>query len=657
MKILYYKAPRKPFAHLRFIITALFLLVIFSSCKKEPQTIETYPLSSVSLADGPFLNAQQRSLEYILKLETDRLLAPFHIEAGIEPRDSMYGNWESIGPDDQSGLGGHIGGHYLTALSLMYESSGKQVLLERLNYMINELAKCQEKHGDGYVGGVPEGRELWKEIEEGKINARPFRLNTRWVPWYNLHKLFAGLRDAYLITGNEDAREILVNLSDWCYDLISKLSEEQMQKMLQTEFGGMNEVLADVADITGEEKYLSLAKRFNHKEILEPLLDKRDELTGLHANTQIPKVVGFKRIGEISGDQELEKAAKFFWNTVVENRTVSIGGNSVHEHFNPVDDFSTMMEDPNGPETCNTYNMLRLTKMLFLSDPQARYIDYYERALYNHILSSIHPETGGYVYLTPMRPQHYRVYSQPHENFWCCVGTGLENHGKYGELIYARQGDDVFVNLFIPSTLEWEEKGITLNQTTDFPFEESSNLKLHLENPQTFALNIRYPGWIEKDEMRIHVNGEEIEIDHSPSSYVSIEQRWNPGDEISIELPMRTKLEYLPDNSPWASILHGPIVLAAKTGDEDLEGLFAVDEPQRWEQIADGPLYPKEEAPSLDKECLEEISSHIMPVEDKRLRFNFSREIITPSRKAEQLVLKPFFQIHEARYMIYWPVE
>ena len=651
MKILFCQSISKIFAQSRFLIPVLCLILILSGCKKESKPIETHLLSSVTITDGPFLNAQQRSLEYILELETDRLLAPFHIEAGIEPRDTIYGNWE------RGGLSGQTGGHYLTALSLMYATTGKQELLERLSYMINELAKCQDKHDDGYVGGIPRGRELWKEIEEGIINAEPFTLNGRWVPWYNIHKLFAGLRDAYLITGNEDAREILVNLSGWCYDLVSKLSEEQMQKMLQTEFGGMNEVLADVADITGEEKYLTLAKRFNHKEILKPLQEQRDELTGLHANTQIPKIIGFKRIGEIAGDQELERAAKFFWNTVVENRTVSIGGHSVKERFNPKYDFSEMMEVPDGPETCNTYNMLKLTKMLFLSDPQARYIDYYERALYNHILSSIHPETGGYVYLTPMRPQHYRIYSQPHENFWCCVGTGLENHGKYGELIYARQGDDVFVNLFIPSTLEWEEKGISLKQTTDFPFEESSKLKLHLENSQTFSLNIRYPGWIEKDEMRIHVNGEEIEIDQSPSSYVSIEKRWNHGDEISIELPMLTKLEYLPDNSPWVSILHGPIVLAAKTGDEDLEGLFAVDEPRRWEHIADGPLYHHEETPSLDGKLFEEVSSHIMPVENKKMSFKFSRNIISPSEKAEQLKLQPFFQIHEARYMIYWPVD
>jgi DUF1680 family protein len=306
-----------------------------------------------------------------------------------------------------------------------------------------------------------------------------------------------------LIAHNEKAKQILVKLSDWFIALTSRLSDDQIQQMLKSEHGGINEVFADVAAITGDDKYLEMAKKLSHKAILFPLLQAKDSLTGLHANTQIPKVVGYKRIAEIDGDTAWANAAAFFWNTVVEHRSVSIGGNSVREHFHPATDFSPMINDAQGPETCNTYNMLRLTEKLFLSDPQSAYIDYFERALFNHILSSQHPK-GGFVYFTPMRPQHYRVYSQPEESFWCCVGSGIENHGKYGQLIYAHNENDLFVNLFMASKLVWKEKGISLIQQTNFPYEETSLLKFTISEPKSFAVHLRHPGWV-KEIGRAHV--------------------------------------------------------------------------------------------------------------------------------------------------------
>jgi hypothetical protein len=292
--------------------------------------------------------------------------------------------------------------------------------------MVSELARCQQTSGDGYIGGVPGSRAFWKEVAGGRIEA--FR--GKWVPWYNLHKTFAGLRDAWLVAGNKQAREVLLQLGDWCDRIVAGLSDQQMQRMLDTEHGGMNEVLADLYAISGDQKYLKLARRFCHEAVLGPLMDHQDRLTSLHANTQIPKVTGIERIAALAGDEKADSGARFFWETVTSRRTVVFGGNSVSEHFNTPTSFHVMLEHREGPETCNTYNMLRLTEQLFLSKPEATYADYYERALYNHILASINPTTPGYVYFTPIRPAHYRVYSQPELCFWCCVGTGMENPGK-----------------------------------------------------------------------------------------------------------------------------------------------------------------------------------------------------------------------------------
>jgi DUF1680 family protein len=610
----------------------------------QPQKLQSFPLSSVRLLDSPFLQAQQTDMNYILALDPDRLLAPYRTEAGIDHPAKPYGNWEN------TGLNGHIGGHYLTALALMYASNGNAAVEKRLNYMIDQLEICQQKNGNGYLGGIPGGKAMWQEIAQGKIEAENFSLNGKWVPWYNIHKLYAGLRDAYLLTGNQKAREMLIKLTDWSLNLVANLSDEQIQEMLRSEHGGMNEVFADVAAITGEEKYLQLARQFSDERILNPLLSGKDALTGLHANTQIPKVIGYKRIAEVGGDASWAQAADFFWKTVVDNRTASIGGNSVREHFHPTDNYSSMIESREGPETCNTYNMLKLSKQLFLDSASADYIGYYERAMYNHILSSQHPEKGGFVYFTPMRPRHYRVYSQAEQNFWCCVGSGLENHGKYGELIYAHNNKDIFVNLFIPSKLSWKEKGISLEQLTTFPYEEASKIKLTLKKPQQFALNIRKPEWVKAEGLKVRVNNKEVKIKNASSGYLTVERKWKSGDEVTISLPMQTKAEFLPDQSPWVSFVHGPIVLAAVTDTTDLQGLFA--DSSRMGHIATGPLYPIEEAPLLVA-ANKNVVSALVPVKDKPMTFKLSG--IYPEA-SKQLELVPFFQVHDARYMVYWPV-
>ena len=604
---------------------------------------ETFPLARVRLLEGPFKHAQELNRRYLLAHDVDRLLAPFRIEAGLPSPKPKYPNWES------QGLSGHTAGHYLTALAQEVATGGGAEWQQRLDALVAGLAECQQAGGDGYVGGIPRGRTLWNDISAGRHNFQSFSLNGAWVPWYNEHKLFAGLRDAWLLAGSTQARDVLVRLADWCDTLLANLTDEQMQAMLGTEHGGMNEVLADVYAITGDAKYLRLAQRFSHRAILDPLLRHEDKLTGLHANTQIPKIIGFARVAELGGDASWRDAARSFWNTVSGPRSVAFGGNSEREHFNPTDDFSALLESREGPETCNTYNMLRLTEALFRAEPAARYADYYERALYNHILASQHPEHGGYVYFTPIRPRHYRVYSQPEVCFWCCVGTGMENHGKYGAFIYGRSpaDDALFVNLFVASELDWTERGVRVRQETAFPDESRTTLVISTAKPQRFALRIRHPGWCEKPA--IAINGTPQAVNSSRASYLEIAREWRDGDRIEVTLPMRTTLERLPDGSDYVAVLHGPVVLAAKTGTEQLDGLIAND--GRMGHITPGPYLPLDRAPMFVGDFAE-LAKQITPVADRPLTFK-AAGVIQP-QEFRGLELVPFFRVHDARYMLYW---
>ena len=625
-----------------YVFVFFFLLSYFSSIAQRQQ-LKLFPLSAVTLTESDFLKAQQADYKYMMALDPDRLLAPFVTEAGLQPKAKSYESWEN------TGLDGQTGGHYLSALSNMYAATKDETALKRLKYMIDELERCQKSNGNGYVGGVPGGKIFWQDVANGKIDADGFSLNGKWVPWYNIHKLFAGLIDAYEIAGIQKAKDMVVRLSDWALQLTSNLTDAQMQDMLRCEHGGMNEALANIASITGDYKYLQLAKRFSHRAILNPLLKNIDSLTGLHANTQIPKVIGFMRIAEINKDESWGTASKFFWETVVNKRSVAFGGNSVREHFNPVNNFIPLLESREGPETCNSYNMLKLTKHLFLQEPSATYLDYYERTIYNHILSSQHPD-GGFVYFTPIRPGHYRVYSQAQKDFWCCVGSGIENHGKYGELIYAHDGNDLFVNLFIPSTLQWKEKGISITQQTKFPYEEQSTVKLKINQPQKFIIKIRKPSWVKNDGFKVLINGKEQSTTYNEKSYVSINKLWKSGDVITVKLPMQTNVEPLPDGSDWAAFVHGPILLAAITDNKDITGIKA--DGSRMGHIASGPFRSLESAP-LFITSKENLSKTIAPIKNKPLTFRISGDIEPASYQNLELV--PFYTIHDARYVMYWP--
>ena len=645
--------------------TSFILALIISISIGKAQTnhqVSYFSLQDVKLLSSPFLQAQQTDLHYILALDPDRLSAPFLREAGLTPKAPSYTNWEN------TGLDGHIGGHYLSALSMMYAATGDTAIYHRLNYMLNELHRAQQAVGTGFIGGTPGSLQLWKEIKAGDIRAGGFSLNGKWVPLYNIHKTYAGLRDAYLYAHSDLARQMLIDLTDWMIDITSGLSDSQMQDMLRSEHGGLNETFADVAEITGDKKYLELARRFSHKVILDPLIKDEDRLNGMHANTQIPKVIGYKRVAEVSKDDkdwnhaaEWDHAARFFWNTVVNHRSVCIGGNSVREHFHPSDNFTSMLNDVQGPETCNTYNMLRLTKMLYQNSgdvdnsnkPDPRYVDYYERALYNHILSSQEPDKGGFVYFTPMRPGHYRVYSQPESSMWCCVGSGLENHTKYGEFIYAHRQDTLYVNLFIPSQLNWKEQGVTLTQETLFPDDGKVTLRIDKASKKKLTLMIRIPGWAgSSKDYAITINGQKKKYAIRPgvSTYLPIHRKWKKGDVITFNLPMEVSLEQIPDKKDYYAFLYGPIVLATSTGTENLDGIYADD--SRGGHIAHGKQIPLQEVPMLIGNPVS-IRTSLHKLNGNKLAFSYDGNIY-PAQMGKPLELVPFFRLHNSRYAVYF---
>jgi len=621
-----------------------FIILLFGTINAQDKLYKnTFPLGDVTLLDGPFKNARDLNIQVLLKYDVDRLLAPYRKEAGLSAKASCYPNWE--------GLDGHVGGHYLSAMAMNYAATKNPCCKKRMEYMLSELKIYQDSNainnpgwGIRYVGGMPNSKAIWSKLKEGDFST----YFSSWAPWYNLHKMFAGLRDAWLYGGSEEAKTIFLKFCDWSMDITSGLTDDQMQTMLGAEHGGMPEIFADAYQMTGDEKYLTAAKRFSHKALLEPMAAGNDNLDNKHANTQIPKITGFQRIAELTNDKTYIKAASFFWETVTKHRSLAFGGNSRKEHFPSVKACSDFINDVEGPESCNSYNMLKLTEDLFRANQLAKYIDYYERTLYNHILSTQHPVHGGYVYFTPARPRHYRVYSSPNESMWCCVGTGMENHGKYNQIIYTHQNDSLFVNLFIASELNWKANGIKIKQTTNFPDEAQTKLFI-TEGSSHFTLMVRYPSWVKDGALEITVNGKRISTTGHPSMYCAIDRLWTKGDVVQIILPMHNSIEHLPNMPTYIAIMHGPILLGAKTGTEDLAGLIADD--GRWGQIAGGKKLAIDKAPIIIEDDLSKITDELVPVKDQPLTFTVPNlKMINPVK----VLLEPFYKIHDARYMMYW---
>ena len=632
----------------KILFLSALLGLAFTSQAQDKLYADEFPLGDVTILDGPLKHARDLNIQTLLKYDCDRLLAPYRKEAGLEPKAPTYPNWD--------GLDGHVGGHYLTAMALN-AATGNEECRQRMEYMIGELQECADANarnhpewGRGYVGGMPNSDRIWSTFKQGNFDV----YFGSWAPFYNLHKMYAGLRDAWLYCGNEQAKSLFLGFCDWAIDLTANLSDEQMERMLGNEHGGMNEVLADAYAITGDTKYLDVARRFSHRRLLTPMSQRQDCLDNMHANTQVPKVVGFERIAELAGDETYHEASAFFWDIVTGERSLAFGGNSRREHFPSKDACMDFINDIDGPESCNTNNMLKLTEDLHRRNPEARFADYYELATFNHILSSQHPEHGGFVYFTPARPRHYRNYSAPNEAMWCCVGTGMENHGKYGQFIYTHVGNALYVNLFVSSQLNWKEKGIVLRQETGFPYAETSRLTV-MQTPSTkknegttFNMLVRFPGWVKPGEFEVRVNGKPIDLITGPSSYVSIDRPWKKGDVVDITFPMHNSVKYLPNEPQYIALMHGPILLGMKTGTEDMAHLIADD--SRFGQYASGKKLPINEAPILINDDINAIADQLQPIAGKPLHFTLSTRMENPIRNE----VMPFFEIHDSRYMMYW---
>jgi DUF1680 family protein len=577
-------------------------------------------LSDVRITGGVLKHAMDEDEAWLLSLEPDRFLHRFRTNAGLAPKAEGYGGWEA------AGVSGHSLGHYLSACSQLYAATGDGRLKDKVDYIVKELAECQAARRTGYVGAIPDEDRIWNEVAAGNIHTEDGNLNGAWVPWYTEHKILAGLIDAYTYTGCEQARQVAKRLADWIDVKFNGLRDTQWQLMLNAEHGGMNEALANLFAITGDVRYLALSRKFHHKKILDPLAEGHDVIHGVHANTQIPKIIGCARRYELTGDEHDLAIARNFWHLVVHQYSYVVGGNSDHERFASEAGKLSGCLSATTTETCNSYNMLKLTGHLFELDPQASYMDFYERTLYNHILASQNPQNGMVLYYLPLASGAEKKFGSATGDFWCCTGTGMENHTKYGKDIYYKSSDGgLYVNLFVSSTLQWKEKGAKLEMETSYP--ESSTVSLRvtdLRTGGTWPMYIRRPWWA-RSGVRVSVNGKPLMVTADAGEYIKIIRAWKKGDELRLELPMSLYTESMPDDPNMRAILYGPLVLAGRLGKE----------PVRKRDI---PVFVA--TPAVMKEW-------IKPESD-------GKDDFVASSNDRAIELSPLYKIYDERYAVYW---
>ncbi len=595
---------------------------------RETVTLQAEPfdLRDVRLLDGPFRDAMLRTQKYLHDLESDRLLWYFRKTAELDTPDKPLGGWERME------LRGHTMGHYLSACALMYASTNDEKLKAKADAIVVELAKCQKKMGTGYLSAYPE-EQIDRVIARQRV----------WAPWYTLHKIYAGLIDMYVYCGNAQALEVAQGMASWAKGRLDKLDRDGMQTMLNTtEQGGMNETLANLYGVTGQKQWLELAQRFNADAYNHPLLLHHDELTGLHANSFIPNMIGSARQYELTGDPNDRHVAEFFWDSVVHGRTYCTGGTSYDEHFRSAPYHLANMLGNHTQETCCTYNMLKLTRHLFAWQPRADYGDYYEKALINSILSTQDPQTGMMMYFVTLASGRWKYFNTPRNSFWCCTGTGMENHAKYGDSIYFHNGDTLWVNLFIASELNWKDQGITIRQETDFPESDSTTLTVKAVKPTKFELRVRVPCWT--SGVTLKINGTSQRVTAQPSSFLSIRRQWKDGDRVEMTMPMSLWLCPMPDDADLAAIMYGPLVLAGELGPADVpQGMVYTTE--NWfrfpaDRITEAPVIVTDQR---------DPSTWIKPVPGKPLTFR-----TTGVGRPDDVTLVPYHRLWNQKYAIYW---
>ncbi len=593
-----------------------------------PDVARPLPLSAVRLTGGPLKHAQDLNGEYLLRLEPDRMLAYYRKRAGLEPKAQGYTGWDGDGRN----LTGHIAGHYLSGVSLMYAATGDVRFKERADYIVKELKEVQDKNGDGYLGALENLRERFAEVTAGNIRSSFFDLNGLWSPWYTLHKTFAGLRDAYRYTGNRTALDLEVKYAIWAESIMSKLNDEQTQKMLNTEFGGMNEVLADLYADTGDKRWLALSRRFDHHAFVDPLKRREDKLAGQHGNTQVPKMLGVLKQYIYAGDPGDGVAAEYFWDIVVNDHSYATGGHGKDEYFGPPDQLAERV-DGRTDETCNVYNMLKMTRQLFAIHPDVKYAEFEERALFNHILASIDPEDGRTCYMVPIGRGVRHEYQDMSRSFTCCVGTGMESHGLHGDGIYYESGDRLWINLYAPSTANWKSAGTNLAMETGFPEGDNVTLKLTMQKPKALTLAFRRPSWA-GEGFDVKINGKPAGVTSKPGSYVELKRTWKSGDSVTLNLPKTLRIEGLPDNKNRAALMWGPLVLAGDLGPER-RGI---------------PSDPIPSFVSADKP----VGEWLQPVADRFGVFHTVGVGKITDGSEKELDFVPFYRLHRRTYGIYF---
>ncbi len=596
---------------------------------------ESFNLKDVRLLPSRFRDNMRRDSAWMVSISTDRLLHSFRTNAGVYAgREGGYmtvkklGGWESLDCE----LRGHITGHLLSAYALMYAATGDEVFKLKGDSIVSGLAEVQKALGNGYLSAFPE--ELINRNIQGK---------SVWAPWYTLHKLYSGLIDQYLYTDNAQALAIVKGMGDWAYNKLQPLDEETRRKMIRNEFGGVNESFYNLYAITGNEHYRWLAEYFYHNDVIDPLKQSRDDLGTKHTNTFIPKVIAEARNYELTGSEQSRQLTDFFWHTMIAHHTFAPGSSSQKEHYFDPAKFSQFINGYTG-ETCCTYNMLKLSRHLFCWTADAAVADYYERALYNHILGQQDPETGMVCYFLPLLSGAYKVYSTPENSFWCCVGSGFESHAKYAEAIYYHNKGGIYVNLFIPSQVKWQDKGITLTQTTRFPQENTTTFTIDADKPTTMTLYLRHPSWSEKTTVK--VNGKKVNVRQKPGSYIAISRQWQAGDKVEATFPMTIKLEQTPDNPDKGALLYGPIVLAGERGTEGMVAPAPFSDPALYNDYY-----------TYDYHVPVNLKT-TLPIDTKKPGKGITRmkdELRFTTAQGD--TLRPLYDMHHQRYVVYWDLQ
>jgi len=524
--------------------------LISSAVEKVVWKAKPFPMSQVRLLPGFWMDMMELNRSFLYSLPNERLAHNFRVTAGLPSDASPIGGWEA--PDCE--LRGHYVGHYLSACALLHASTGDIAIRDKANALVAALAECQAK--DGYLGAYP-----------ANFYDRLRKHEKVWAPFYTYHKILAGMLDMYEHTGNMQALQVAVRMADWADAWSSPIPADDWQKVLLIEHGGMNEVSFNLYAITGKAKYRDLGYRFEHKKIFDPLAAGEDKLDGNHANTNIPKVIGAARGYELTGDERYSRISRTFYQEVVDHHTYCTGGTSNGEFWHKPDAVTTELGGA-AQECCCSYNMMKLSRHLFGQEPDAKYFDYYERLLLN-VRYGTQDRNGMLMYYVPLQPGLYKTFGTPFDAFWCCTGTGSEEYAKLTDSIYFHDDNTLYVNLFIPSKLDWPERGMRLRQTTKFPHEEKITLTIDSTPKQATAIKVRAPYWATSG-ITVRVNGAVQSVAATPASYLTLDHPWKAGDVVELEMPMTPHIAVAPDDKRVQAPMYGPLVLAALLGTEGL---------------------------------------------------------------------------------------